>query len=539
MTLRTCIRPTGRFQVGLHRPAFHVDNLRQESHVGPLGELEDGSPVTNPVNFPENAVDEPCAHPIYEVANAFPFRGTTFINTAWADAKAARPDTIRIPAPEPCSFLQNMAGADKELDTAAKDKLLATLPRPLRRALAQASTDTEELSLLARQVARLVIHPDTHRPTGMGYTQAPNGNIIPHIKDHEVFEILVNNPHLPDDYKEAMVLRPGVQGRSEILGDYREDDAHVFEYLRRNSYIPWGHFASNMANDAVRYRAADLSPADMTGIRHLYYQRIFARMARALDLPAPPNGQRLTPEALEELRLQISQALAHRETPPEFTAALWGWNFGFGAAQCGHRLHASHQMIHQQNALIPHEIPGLDGASLTGFSCGDQITDLMADYRETYGTEFFKDYLTAIRTNVRTDNGHHPDPAKPASLVVWEDENAILFAPKAQTSEWELQLMTQAPCPHVLAADGPTRASLDQGILHAVQTLEKLGARMVTGVELSGRFYGTDPGQHLVYSFIPRLPYAPDTFSEAQLRYISGCYPEDFAQACRHALTPP
>jgi hypothetical protein len=66
--------------------------------------------------------------------------------------------------------------------------------------------------------------------------------------------------------------------------------------------------------------------------------------------------------------------------------------------------------------------------------------------------------------------------------------------------------------------------------------LEKLGADMVTGSELSGRFDEKHTGQHLLYSFIPRLPYAPATFSEAQLRWISGIFPEDFAHACRRTL---
>jgi hypothetical protein len=51
---------------------------------------------------------------------------------------------------------------------------------------------------------------------------------------------VANNPCLPDLYKEVMVLRPGVQGQSEIVGEWRTGGSRVFEYLRRNSYIPWG-----------------------------------------------------------------------------------------------------------------------------------------------------------------------------------------------------------------------------------------------------------------------------------------------------------
>jgi hypothetical protein len=40
----------------------------------------------------------------------------------------------------------------------------------------------------------------------------------------------------------------------------------------------------------------------------------------------------------------------------------------------------------------------------------------------------------------------------------------------------------------------------------------------------------------MVYAFLPRLPESPGAFSEAQLRWINGHYPEDFALACRLRL---
>jgi hypothetical protein len=40
-----------------------------------------------------------------------------------------------------------------------------------------------------------------------------------------------------------------------------------------------------------------------------------------------------------------------------FDRTLWGWNYGFDYAPSGYRLHASHQQIHQQFALIPTEVP--------------------------------------------------------------------------------------------------------------------------------------------------------------------------------------
>jgi hypothetical protein len=129
-----------------------------------------------------------------------------------------------------------------------------------------------------------------------------------------------------------------------------------------------------------------------------------------------------------------------------------------------------------------------------------------------------------------------------SSLVVWEDEHAMLFVPKAQTSQWELQLMAKKDeCGNVVGniveADPATRASLDRGILLAQKSLAGLRARMVTSIEYPKRIGRKgEPGQHLLYAFLPRLPQSPGAFSEAQLRFINGHYPEDFAAVCRQQL---
>jgi hypothetical protein len=74
-------------------------------------------------------------------------------------------------------------------------------------------------------------------------------------------------------------------------------------------------------------------------------------------------------------------------------------------------------------------------------------------------------------------------------------------------------------------------------MLLAMQILEKMGARLITVVEYAKRFSSSLTDQHLFYAFLPRLPESPGAFSEAQLRWINGHYPEDFAAACRAKLT--
>ena len=535
--LKSCVGKNARFIVGVHKPCFKVKNLRGNEYFAPLGQLEDGTIIDNNVNFPTGDLYEPNADIIYEIANAFPFRGTTYINSAWADRKAAHPETIRISEPEPCSLVQNFELSRGSKTTGIKDKtaLLNILPHPLLIALAQASTDSEELILLAKKSCNILFDPKDQTPVGIGYKKNPDNKVVPDIYDHELFEVLVNNRHLPDVYKNILVLKPGVQGNNEITGEYLSEDGntHVFEYLRRNSYIPWGHFASNMANNSIRYSAGDLCLEDMKGIRHLYYQRTFVRLAAGLGISLPDKRECLTQSKLEDLREKIHTKLEQNPAAAlEFDSTLWGWNFGFGYAQSGHRLHASHQMIHHQNAMIPKFVQTCSGKKMSSFACGDLINDFTRQYRKAAGKSFFKNYLAAIKNNTRTDG----NKIGKSSLILLEDDHTILFVPKAQISEWELQLMPKTNCGNIIEADIKMRQSLDRAILTAVKALESLGAQLVTSIEFSKRFDSKNYDQHLLYSFIPRLPYAPGTFSEAQLRWISGCYPEDFAHACRVAI---
>lgn len=533
--LHTCVAPEGAFVFGVHRPRFRAANLREADFIGPIGFAADGSPVENRKNFPEHDIEEPGADPVIEIANPFPFRGATFILQRSADRAAQDPGAIRLPGAAPVS----LTGTLKEtLDDPAADRVFMRLPGPLKIALAVTSTDAEDLVRLARSCCAFVDDPDTGLPLGLRFKAGGKGRRRPEIDDAELFEALANNPYLPDVYKEAMVLRPGVQGGSEIVGDWEApaNGGRVFEYLRRNSYIPWGHYAANMAHDAVRYRIGGLKPADVVGMRHLYYQRTYVRLAEMVGSALSGRRQRLDEKDLESLRRRILKRIAGKnEKDLTYSATLWGWNFGFDYAPSGYRLHASHQQVHQQYALVPSRVPESgDSAPTPAYACGDLVADFCRRYRRLAGRPFFESYLEAIGRNRRID-GH---PSRPASLVVHEDSRCMLFVPKAQTSKWELQLMTTGAVGNVLEADTEARRSLDRGILLAAKILEKMGARMITTIEYAKRFAATDPDQRLLYVFLPRLPESPGAFSEAQLRWINGHYPEDFAAACRAHLDP-
>jgi hypothetical protein len=528
--LHTSITPEGRFRVGLHTPSYTVANLREHDHLCVLGLLADGAEIDNRNNFPDGNVPLATARSIYELCNPLPFRGCTFIDSGWADARATDPDLICI-HPSPSVSLRAMLGP--HCPPAAVREIITRLPLPLRYELATSSTDPEELVWLAQACCRMLLNEEG-APTGLLYIER-HGQYRPDIDDFELFETIANNPLLPDAYKEVMVLRPGVQGNSEIVGDYQRADTEVLEYLRGNSYIPWGHYAANFAHTSIRYRIADLSPQDMTGLRHLYYQRTFFTVAEKLGIAPAIRRRRLTMQELESLRLGIIKKMAEGNTSLESLATLWGWNFGYDFSGSGYRLHASHQMIHQQYAMVPQWVNDVEGGLIPAYCCGDQVADVLEQYRLEYDSDFFADYLRAIANNTRTDGG-----AGERSLVIWRDANVLLFVPKAQVSQWEVQLMVTAdsdtgPVGNVLEADTAARQSLDTGILKAQQVLAGLGATMVTSIEYSKRI-GVVNGQRLLYAFLPKLPWSMGAFSEAQGRFILGHYPEDFAEACRRQL---
>lgn len=530
--LRSCVAPEGKFVYGLHRPRFSVANLRIADALQPLGRTETGRICRNELNFPAGDVDEPGADPIFEVPNAFPFKGTTYIGKGWADRTAAdigRIAIVRRPHASLGNTLRQHLGQDDPRS------LIQALPRPLKLALAAVSTDAADLIPLAESCCEFVRDPATGEPQGLVYDARQNGPPRPRISDEQLFDTVANNACLPDVYKQTMVLRPGVQGNSEIVGEWRRQGSHIYEYLRRNSYIPWGHYAANMAHDTVRYAAGDLTAADIQGLRHLYYQRTYVRLARSLGLDTPARGRQLAAEELEHLRRSILGAVqkggAAAALP--FSATLWGWNYGFDYAPNGYRLHASHQQIHQQYALIPDRVEAADGqAPLPAFACGDMVQDFIRAYKRETGSSFFDCYLKAIAANQRMDGRTD----RPRELVVCQDENVLLFVPKAQTSQWELQLMSRDTVGNILEADEAVRTSLDRAMLTAMRILTAMGAAMITVIEYSKRFPVTDSDQRLLYAFLPRLPESPGAFSEAQLRWINGHYPEDFAEACRVRL---
>jgi hypothetical protein len=465
---------------------------------------------------------------IFEIPNSFPFMGATFILKSEADRSAGGNNPFK-------HARTGSVGGSQDLD-------LEGQTRAALLSLASTSDDPALLAKLAEKSCRFSYDKDSGAVSGMVYGKTDGGDFRPLIFDSHLFQLVSNNQFLPDDYKRFMVLLPGAQGTNPIVGEYTQGDTHIWEYMRDNSYIPWGHYAANMAHDAVRYRIQSLSQADIVGLRHLYYQRVYVQLAGDLGLPLKVERRPLTVEELEGLRLSVRGEIKSRNKSGKdlpFNATMWGQNFGFDLSCSGYRLAASHQQIHQQFALIPSRVlaygSGNNETSLgtmPAYTQTDLVMQFAREYREKTGRSFFDTYLEAIGNNLRVDGRVD----KESDLFFYQDENIIAFVPKAQRSQGEVQIMTKVRCGNILEADVETRASLDRALLLTMKVLENLGVKMFVALEIPKRLDNPDIDQRLLYCFLPRHPQSPGGFSEFQQRWISNQYPEDFARTCRDEL---
>ena len=524
----TCVAPSGEFVYGIHKPSFKATNLRENDYIVNLGRTLNQEVVDNAANFPGKDLQVPAGAWVFEIPNAFPFMGATFILKSKADRTVGG-----------CNPFGELP---ERPDEGRGNPILQTQSRAALLSLASSSTDPEILASLAERSCEFVYNQSTNIACGRLYQQDDAGQLCPTILDHHLFQLVSNNPFLPDAYKRHMVLIPGAQGNSPIVGEYRSGDTHIWEYLRENSYIPWGHYAANMAHDAVRYRISSLTSKDFSGLRFLYYQRIYVQLAAALGLPAPTGRKALSGDELETLRLSLLGEIKQGNNSGgelSFNTVIWGQNYGFDLSVSGYRLGGSHQQIHQQFALVRTDLPVYAGgenetsfSSMATYTQGDRVAQFSKKYLEQTGQGFFETYLRAIQSNKRLDG--RIDQA--SDLTIYQDEKVVVFVPKAQRSQGEIQIMCKGECGNIVEADTGVRYSLDRAILLTMRILENLGVEMFNAFEISKRLDNLDQDQRLIYCFFPRHPQSPGGFSEFQQRWINNHYPEDFAKNCRDEL---
>ena len=161
----SCISPEGRFLYGIHKPAYSVTNLRVEEKIERLGTLDDRIAVNNKKNYPKSNLSIEKADWIFEIPNAFPFRGVTFIDKEWADASAANYGRIGLPPRKEVSFSQLLTQSGTDPD------LLEKLPAPVLLALATCSTDPEYLRRIAAISCAIDFAP-IDDPSGFHYRKS-------------------------------------------------------------------------------------------------------------------------------------------------------------------------------------------------------------------------------------------------------------------------------------------------------------------------------------------------------------------------------
>ena len=204
--VRTCVSKDGKFIFGIHRPCFKVENLREHDYISCLGVTSDGIKLDNKINFPDQNIDVKKADIIYEIPNPFPFRGTTYINSAWADKNAANPEKISLPVRQKIHFTEDLQRwlGKKGLDIKDAEDFLEILPQPLLIALADTSTDPEELAALAKISCSFIFNKNNKIPCGLVFKKDGKGDLLPEFNNHELFEIVANNKYLPDNYKKII-----------------------------------------------------------------------------------------------------------------------------------------------------------------------------------------------------------------------------------------------------------------------------------------------------------------------------------------------
>jgi hypothetical protein len=520
----TCVAPSGKFVYGIHKPRFTAINLRENDHIVDLGHTSNEETINNADNFPEKDVEVSSGAWVFEIPNAFPFMGATFILKSKADQSIDSCNPFR-----ELTERSDEKSAESTIETQSRAELLS---------LASSSADPKLLASLAERSCEFVYEETTNTVSGRIYRRDDSGCLSPSILDHHLFQLVSNNPSLPDVYKRQMVLIPGAQGKSPIVGEY-ESDPHVWEYLRENSYIPWGHYAANMAHDAIRYSISSLTLDDLSALRHLYYQRIYVQLAAELGLPSPTKRARLTSDDLEILRRLILGNIEERNKSGDslpFNTVIWGQNYGFDLSVSGYRLGGSHQQIHQQFALVRSDMDlYVNGenetcsCSMPTYAQGDRIAQFSETFQEKTGKPFFETYLRAIQNNKRLDGRKD----KTHDLCIHQDEHVIVFVPKAQRYQGEIQIMSKVQCGNIVEAHTGVRQSLDHAIFLTMKILDHLGVEIFNAFEISKRLDSCNQDQRLLYCFFPRHPQSPGGFSEFQQRWINNHYPEDFAKSCR------
>jgi len=173
------------------------------------------------------------------------------------------------------------------------------------------------------------------------------------------------------------------------------------------------------------------------------------------------------------------------------------------------------------------------------FIQSDIIADTVDIYRREIGVDIFDYYHIALRR---------------AGLVIWEDNNAVLFAPFAPMFKDQLEIFCKSPsAANFIDADSSTRKSVNLALYLAIRGLTELKVPLnpenpsdlsnliPAGVESFNMNFSQRNlndrrvGQRLMLSIKPRSSTL--AFAELAGLYVIDRYPEHTAQFMRMAIT--
>jgi galactose-1-phosphate uridylyltransferase len=204
---------------------------------------------------------------------------------------------------------------------------------------------------------------------------------------------------------------------------------------------------------------------------------------------------------------------------------LDGLSYGMN---CGHYLAcgASQPHLHSQVA----------GLLKKSFNAGDQIACMYHAWREKYsGRNFLDDYSTALRSPIPLDAGSQEEGGE-GSLIIAENEHAILYVPIAQHYRLEMQVMLKAPCvSNILKTTPEIRRGIAELEATALTAYRLQGINSLNTLLYAGRFsQADDVDQRIIVSICPRT----SVFAWAEMlgRFVIDEFPWQCAEKFRASL---
>jgi galactose-1-phosphate uridylyltransferase len=167
-------------------------------------------------------------------------------------------------------------------------------------------------------------------------------------------------------------------------------------------------------------------------------------------------------------------------------------------------------MLSSAGASIAHVHKQVWGMAPGSVNLGDHLSNICEAYSR-HGIDYLWSYYRAL---------------KEAGLVLWEDENVVLFIPYGQISMHELQVMVKRRnTNHYLELSDEEIRSLSEAEFKVTRLFRELGINSFNEVMISRPFDSKTEGFRIIFTYITReVDFA---VSELNLLYVVDKHPYD------------